>query len=397
MITSPKNLSLYIHLPWCVKKCPYCDFNSHVYKSDTQNPDLPEQDYVQALTLDLQESLNLYPDLSQRQIDSIFFGGGTPSLFSGKAIGLILNLLAKNFNFAADCEITLEANPGTVERKHFTEYKKAGVNRLSLGIQSFNPAHLKKLGRIHNNLEAQEAILIAREAGFDNINLDIMYGLIAQTLDEAMDDLNLAFSFEPEHVSWYHLTLEPNTLFYKQRPAVPEDELIHLIEVQGYENLKSKGYARYEISAYAQPNRQAKHNLNYWRFGDYLGLGAGSHSKLTANNKIMRLIKHKHPKTYLDCAIHHSSFIQERRILDKQDLPLEFMMNALRLTDGIELELFQQTTGLPLQLIEKNLIQAKSLNLLNFESLQQSSNKVMPTEKGILFLNNLVNLFSEPL
>lgn len=394
MNPSFSTLSIYVHLPWCVKKCPYCDFNSHVHQSTTNQ--LPETEYLRALTLDLQENLTLYPDLKKRPIKSIFFGGGTPSLFSGKAIDNVLTLLSQNFNFTADCEITLEANPGTVERKHFSAYHQAGVNRLSLGIQSFNPAHLKKLGRIHDGQEAEQAISIAREAGFDNINLDIMYGLVNQTVAEAIEDLNLAFSHAPEHLSWYHLTLEPNTLFYKQRPSIPEDNVIQLIEEQGYDLLKQHGYKRYEISAYAKPHRQAAHNLNYWQFGDYLGLGAGAHSKITQNNMIYRIIKHKHPKTYLDCALNQTTFIQEHRQIADEEKPIEFMMNALRLIDGVSLETFEQTTGLSVKTIEKNLNKAKALNLLQIETGSSLGN-IQPTEQGVLFLNNLVNIFSEPL
>ena len=388
-------LSLYVHLPWCVKKCPYCDFNSHVYHSlDLNKPALPEAEYIQALKLDLTESLALYPDLSHREIQSVFFGGGTPSLFSGQAIEEILTNLSKHFHFSPHCEITLEANPGTVERKHFRAYRKAGVNRLSLGIQSFNAEHLKKLGRIHDSLEAKQAISIAREAGFDNLNLDIMYGLINQSLSEALEDLSVACGHQPEHLSWYNLSLEPNTLFYKQRPPLPEDNVMHLIENQGDALLKTHGYTRYEISAYARPNHQAKHNLNYWQFGDYLGLGAGAHSKITTptHKKIHRLIKHKHPKTYLDCldcAHAQISFVQENKIVCDQDKPMEFMMNALRLVEGVDLSLFEQCTGLPLSRIEKILLKAKHLDLLD------SSEKIKPTKKGLLFLNDLVNLFSE--
>lgn len=396
MINAPNPLSLYIHLPWCVKKCPYCDFNSHVYKTEDNQNGLPEKEYIQALVLDLKESLALYPSLAQRPIHSIFFGGGTPSLFSGQAIKAILSLLANTFNFMPDCEITLEANPGTVERKHFTVYREAGVNRLSLGIQSFNAAHLKKLGRIHDSQEAQQAIGMAREAGFDNINLDIMYGLIEQTLTEALEDLTLAFSYQPEHLSWYHLTLEPNTLFYKQRPPIPGDEIIQVIEQQGYALLKTHGYHRYEISAYAQVGKPSQHNLNYWQFGDYLGLGAGAHSKITEQNLLYRMIKHKHPKTYLDCVQHHASFIQENKTIETQDKPFEFMMNALRLIEGIELRCFEETTGMRVDDIEKTLIKAQSLNLITFDALTLN-HKIKPTEKGVLFLNNLVNLFSEPL
>ena len=385
-------LSIYIHLPWCVKKCPYCDFNSHVHQSTSNQ--LPETEYLHALTLDLQENLNLYPHLKKRPIKSIFFGGGTPSLFSGQAIDTILKLLSHNFNFTADCEITLEANPGTVERKHFSAYRQAGVNRLSLGIQSFNPIHLKKLGRIHDGEEATQAIHIAREAGFENINLDIMYGLVNQTVAEAIKDLTLAFSYAPEHLSWYHLTLEPNTLFYKQRPPIPEDNLIQLIEQQGYDLLKQHGFKRYEISAYAKPHRQAAHNLNYWQFGDYLGLGAGAHSKITQDNKINRIIKHKHPKTYLDCALNQSTFIQEHKQIADEDKPIEFMMNALRLIEGVSLEAFEHSTSLSVHTIEKNLLRAKTQDLLQVDSLS-SCGKIKPTEKGLLFLNNLVNLFSE--
>lgn len=386
------DLSIYIHIPWCVKKCPYCDFNSHVYSTEqATQPNLPETDYIQALFLDLKQSLALYPDLTQRSIQSVFFGGGTPSLFSGGAIETILNHLAGLFNFKSTAEITLEANPGTVERKHFKSYRQAGINRLSLGIQSFNIAHLNKLGRIHSAQEAEHAIDIAREAGFDNINLDIMYGLIEQSLSEAIEDLTRAFSYQPEHLSWYHLTLEPNTLFYKQRPLIPEEDLIQDIENNGHRLLEEKGYKRYEISAYAQPNRVSQHNLNYWRFGDYLGIGAGAHSKISEDaHLIHRLIKHKHPKTYLACTQNHTSFIQENKLIPDQDKPLEFMMNALRLTEGIELDLFERTTGLSVELIKQNLLQAQALGLLTLEKLT-----IRPTVKGLCFLNNLVTIFSE--
>lgn len=330
-------LSLYIHFPWCVRKCPYCDFNSH------QQPEtIPEQLYIARLIEDLEAAL---PEIWGRRISSIFMGGGTPSLFSPNAIDALLNAIRARIGCAADIEITLEANPGTVDESRFQGFRAAGINRLSLGVQSFNPQHLKTLGRIHDGTAAKRAIDAAYAAGFDNINIDIMHGLPQQSLSEALDDLDLALSFKPQHLSWYQLTLEPNTVFYKTRPPLPDDELIHDMQEQGWQRLKEHGFEHYEISAFAQQARRARHNLNYWQFGDYLGLGAGAHSKITdqATQTIRRYSKRKQPKEYLDGSKDFKIQVQD---LSAKDLPFEFMLNALRLKQVIPFELYESHTFL---------------------------------------------------
>ncbi|KTD73969.1 radical SAM family heme chaperone HemW [Legionella tucsonensis] len=346
-------LSLYIHIPWCIRKCPYCDFNSH------KSPEiLPEQNYVQALIADLKADLQ---HVKSREICSIFIGGGTPSLLSAHAYDILFTELKYLLPFAQDIEITMEANPGTVEQQRFTEYRQIGINRLSLGIQSFNPEHLRTLGRIHDAQQAHRAIDSARTAGFNNLNLDIMHSLPKQSIAQGLDDLRTAIAHQPEHLSWYQLTIEPNTVFYKEKPPLPsEDEAWHL-EEKGLALLKESGFERYEISAFAKPARQAQHNLNYWLFGDYLGIGAGAHGKITTRNGILRTRKQRQPKEYLDP---DKPFLANIEMVEPQDLLFEFMLNTTRLEQVIPLELFTQTTGLPLNYLLPKLKTAEHKNLI---------------------------------
>ncbi|MCG7947587.1 MAG: radical SAM family heme chaperone HemW, partial [Candidatus Thiodiazotropha taylori] len=318
MISPP--LSLYIHIPWCVRKCPYCDFNSHAVKQG-----LPEQAYVDALLNDLSLDSKL---IDGRQLSSIFIGGGTPSLFSSTAVARLLEGIERRFAFAESMEITLEANPGAVEAGSFAGYRQAGVNRLSLGFQSLQTSMLQALGRIHSPQEARDAFAQARKAGFDNINIDLMFGLPEQTLAMAEVDLAAAIELDSEHLSYYQLTLEPNTPFHHAPPAVPDDEQLWLMQQQGMELLANAGYNHYEVSAYARQGRECRHNMNYWRFGDYLGIGAGAHAKLSlADGGVKRFWKQRHPDAYL-AADKTSDFIQGERLLAEEDLVVEFMMNA---------------------------------------------------------------------
>ncbi|MCW8417633.1 radical SAM family heme chaperone HemW [Fluoribacter dumoffii] len=329
-------LSLYIHIPWCIRKCPYCDFNSH------KSPDsLPELNYVQALIADLETDL---PYVDAREISSIFIGGGTPSLFSAHAYDRLFTELKTLLPFSQDIEITMEANPGTVEQQRFTQYREIGINRLSLGIQSFNPEHLRALGRIHDEQQAHRAIESARNAGFINLNLDIMHGLPKQSVAQGISDLQAAISHQPEHLSWYQLTIEPNTVFYKEKPPLPSEDEAWLLEEEGLALLKKSGFERYEISAFAKPGRHARHNLNYWLFGDYLGIGAGAHGKITVENRILRTRKHRQPREYLD---KNKPFLASIETVEAQDLLFEFMLNTTRLQQPISLDLFTQRTGLP--------------------------------------------------
>lgn len=370
-------LSLYIHTPWCIRKCPYCDFNSH------KSPEvLPEQEYIKALLADLQEDLERFP---ARPIQSIFIGGGTPSLLSASAYDALFNALHQLLPFATDIEITMEANPGTVEQQRFKDYRQLGINRLSLGIQSFNAQHLKALGRIHDDQQAHNAIETARKAGFDNINLDLMHGLPKQTVAEGIHDLSTALSYRPEHLSWYQLTIEPNTLFYKQQPQLPSEDDAFLIEEQGLSLLKEAGLARYEISAFAQPNKQARHNLNYWLFGDYLGIGAGAHGKYTSSLGVQRTHKHRQPKEYLNP---EKSYLAGLTTVAQDELAFEFMLNTTRLEQAIPLDLFTQTTGLALSSIMDRLVLAKQKGLIN---LNEQSWQV--TALGRRFTNDLQSLF----
>lgn len=369
-------LSLYIHIPWCVKKCPYCDFNSHAATGA-----LPEKDYVAVLM----KEIDLYLDLIDgRQLISIFFGGGTPSLFSGNAIEQILMGVQSKLGFCNDIEITLEANPGTVDQNNFKAFRAAGVNRLSIGVQSFKDNKLKALGRIHNSDAANNAIAAARSAGFDNFNLDLMYGLPEQTIEEAIFDLQTAIDHKPTHISWYQLTLEPNTLFHRYPPKLPQEDFIWEMQIAGQSLLRNAGYLQYEVSAYAQANKECRHNRNYWEFGDYLGIGAGAHSKLSlSNNEIKRFAQVKHPKDFLKI-----NKTPEATNLSEKDLIFEFMLNSLRLIEGVSYETFTQRTGLSSQAIATPIYEAQRLTLLE-------NNKVVicATEKGQRYLNDLTAIF----
>ncbi|UVL99373.1 radical SAM family heme chaperone HemW [Pseudomonas atacamensis] len=371
-------LALYIHIPWCVRKCPYCDFNSH-----TASPVLPEQAYVDALLADLDQDLHA---VYGRELTSIFFGGGTPSLFSAEALGRLLKGVEQRIPFAADIEITLEANPGTFEQEKFVAYRKLGINRLSIGIQSFQQEKLEALGRIHNGDEAVRAAGMARQAGFDNFNLDLMHGLPDQSLDDALSDLRQAIALKPTHISWYQLTLEPNTVFWNQPPVLPEDDTLWDIQEAGQALLAEHGYAQYEVSAYAQAGRPARHNLNYWSFGDFIGIGAGAHGKLShPDGRIVRTWKTRLPKDYLNPA---KSFQAGEKSLSNDEMPFEFLMNALRLTAGVESRLYPERTGLSLETLAEGRREAEQSGLLQVEP-----SRLAATERGQLFLNDLLQQF----
>ena len=403
-------LSLYIHIPWCIKKCPYCDFNSHEIRAPqstdpaVQAPGLDfaaasptikiavaggtlagldETRYIDALIADLDATL---PKVWGRRIHTIFFGGGTPSLFSAAGIDTILDAVRARLPMDADAEITMEANPGTFEAAKFKGYREAGVNRLSIGIQSFNAAHLAKLGRVHNDTEAKRAIDIA-QANFDNLNLDRMFALPAQTLAECAADVDTALSFGTNHLSIYHLTLEPNTLFHRFPPPLPDDELAADMQEMIGTRLSAAEYAHYETSAFAKPGRQSKHNLNYWRFGDYIGIGAGAHGKISYPDRITREARYKQPNAFMERAMQEDA-IQEHHTVAAAELPFEFMMNALRLTEGFAASLFSERTGLPLNVISRQLDEAEAKGLIARDHLH-----IRPTEKGRLFLNDLLQLF----
>ncbi|WP_312722249.1 radical SAM family heme chaperone HemW [Stutzerimonas kunmingensis] len=371
-------LAAYVHIPWCVRKCPYCDFNSH-----SAGPELPEDAYVAALLADLRADLEHVGD---RRLTSIFFGGGTPSLFSAKALAAIIDGLERLVGFSEDIEITLEANPGTFEQAKFRDYRQLGINRLSIGVQSFQADKLKALGRIHDGDEAIRAADMARAAGFDNFNLDLMHGLPDQSLEDALSDLRIAIAQQPTHLSWYQLTLEPNTVFWSQPPQLPEDDILWDIQEAGQTLLAEHGYRQYETSAYAQPGRQARHNLNYWTFGDFLGIGAGAHAKFShADGRILRSWKTRLPKDYLDPA---KAFRAGEKLLAADELPFEFLMNVLRLTDGVPAVLFTQRTGLPLDVLAKPRRDAEARGLLSADPA-----RLVATPRGQLFLNDLLQSF----
>ncbi len=371
-------LAAYVHIPWCVRKCPYCDFNSHAAGAS-----LPENAYVDALLEDLDADRE---QIQSRKLTSIFFGGGTPSLFSASALERILEGMRQRVGFAENIEITLEANPGTFEQAKFRDYRSLGINRLSIGVQSFQPTKLKALGRIHDGDEAIRAADMARAAGFDNFNLDLMHGLPEQSLEDALSDLRIAIAQQPTHLSWYQLTVEPNTEFWSKPPRLPEDETLWDIQEAGQALLAAHGYGQYETSAYAQPGRQARHNLNYWTFGDFLGLGAGAHGKWTApNGEIRRHWKTRLPKDYLDPA---KRFRAGDKQLAQDELPFEFLMNVLRLTDGVPSLLFTQRTGLSLDLLADGRRDAEARGLL-----EPDPQRLVATPKGQLFLNDLLQLF----
>jgi len=378
-LTSLPPLALYVHFPWCVRKCPYCDFNSHEWKGER----FPEDDYLDALRADLEQAL---PLVWGRQVHTVFIGGGTPSLLSAAGLDRMLSDVRALLPLDADAEITLEANPGTFEAAKFAQFRASGVNRLSVGIQSFNEAHLKALGRIHDAAQARHAVEVAAKT-FDNFNLDLMFALPQQTLAECQADIETALAFKPPHLSLYHLTLEPNTLFAKFPPALPDDDQSADMQDWIHERTSGAGYGRYEVSAYAQPDRQCRHNLNYWRFGDYLGIGAGAHTKLSFPNRIVRQARYKHPATFIEQA-RAGTPVQEEHEVSARDLPFEFMLNALRLVEGFPVHRFIERTGLPITTIEPALQEAERRGLIT-----RDYEKIAPTELGQRFLNDLQALF----
>ncbi len=382
-------LSLYLHFPWCVRKCPYCDFNSHTVRGDIE-----EDRYVDALIRDLDYELAVTPPASPLPpLASIFAGGGTPSLFSGRAIGRVLEAVAARLCFAPDIEITLEANPGTADAHHFREYRAAGVNRLSIGVQSLDNAQLKRLGRIHGREEAIAAYRTARTAGFDNINLDLMFALPQQTPEQALSDLRAACALAPEHLSYYQLTLEPNTEFAAHPPPLPDDEAAWAMQLGGQALLADHGYVQYEVSAYAQAGRQCRHNRNYWEFGDYLGIGAGAHGKRSGAAGIIRRARHKHPRTYLESA-GTAAAIQEERTVAQAELPFEFAMNALRLNQGFGTAEFERRTGLAVGALDAALNRARQKGLIEeVDGGEGDGGQVRASAFGRAHLNALLREF----
>ena len=372
-------LSLYVHLPWCIKKCPYCDFNSH----EMAGADLPEQRYIDALIADLEASL---PLIWGRSVHSIFIGGGTPSLFLPAAIDRLLGELRARLRLDADCEITLEANPGTFEKDRFKAFRHAGVTRLSVGVQSFNDEHLKALGRVHDSAQAIAAVQEAA-ANFETFNLDIMYALPGQTLEGLEKDMRQALALSPPHISIYHLTIEPNTYFAKFPPVIPEEDLAYAMLDRITEMTAQAGMQRYEVSAYAKPGHRCFHNLNYWQFGDYLGIGAGAHSKLSFAHRIVRQVRWREPRQYMEKALAGEAVTQEGEV-SRADLPFEYMLNALRLRDGFKLQDFAEKTGLPVSALHTGLEEAERKGLI-----ERDLTSLRPTERGFDFLNDLQSLF----
>ncbi len=374
-------LALYIHFPWCLKKCPYCDFNSHAV---TETVD--EQEYIDALINDLDAEL---PNVWGRSVQSIFMGGGTPSLFSADAINTLLNALRARLKILPDCEITMEANPGTLEASTLGQYQKAGVTRLSIGVQSLDNAMLKSLGRVHDADAAVQTIAAAKQAGFDSFNVDLMYGLPDQTVEQAQDDLQKIIDLAPPHISHYQLTIEPNTLFAVSPPVVASDDESWQMQINCQQMLAAAGYQQYEISAYAKPGFQCKHNLNYWLYGDYLGIGAGAHQKITlpAEQRVERKIKQKHPEQYKK-AIQSASHCAKVNSVPTAELAFEFMLNALRLTEGFKADNFMQHTGLPLSSVQLQIDSAVERGWII-----QSASHIYPTPEGQRFLNDLIALF----
>jgi oxygen-independent coproporphyrinogen-3 oxidase len=374
-------LALYVHIPWCLKKCPYCDFNSHERRGE-----IPEPRYVDALLADLEFAL---PSIWSRRVHSVFFGGGTPSLFAPESIDRIIAGVRARVPLAADAEITLEANPGTFERARFAGFRQAGVNRLSVGVQSFEPRLLQALGRVHDADEARAAAAAAIEI-FGNVNLDLMYALPGQTPADAKRDLDAALAFSPPHLSFYHLTIEPNTLFHRYPPALPDDETAADIEDQAASALDAAGYLHYETSAFARPGGECRHNLNYWRFGDYLGIGAGAHSKLSFPGRVARQIRHKQPLRYIE-EVERGSPLLEERTIERGEIGFEFMLNALRLTEGVPVALFSERTGFPLTIVQKALDEAEQRGLI-----ERDHQHIRPTPLGQRFLNDLQAIFLPP-
>ncbi len=374
-------LSLYIHLPWCVKKCPYCDFNSHTFSSG-----IPDLQYVNALITDLESQL---PTIWGRRIISVFIGGGTPSLFSAEAINKIMQTIRSHLNCLPNMEVTMEANPGTVEQQKFNEFFQAGVNRLSIGVQSFDDKKLQALGRIHSAREAIVAFEVARKAGFENINIDLMFGLPDQTVSDGLSDLQQAIDLAPQHISWYQLTIEPNTFFYNHPPVTPQEDDVWNLQQQGQQMLADAGYQQYEISAYAKNKQQCKHNLNYWQFGDYLALGAGAHGKISRadTGEVMRYWQLRKPQDYMQATA--TDKISGTDILTSEQLVFEFMLNALRLKQGFEITTFEQHTG-----ISADVIKLKCQQMIEKGLLEKQKNGYAATPQGYLFLNDLINHFS---
>ena len=371
-------LSLYIHWPWCVRKCPYCDFNSH----ESKGP-IPEQEYLDALRADLEQSL---PLIWGRKIHTVFIGGGTPSLMSAAGLDRLLSDLRTLLPLEINAEITMEANPGTFEAEKFKAYRASGINRLSIGIQSFNGRHLQALGRIHDENEARRAVEIA-QANFDNFNLDLMYALPGQTLEEARRDIETALAFAPPHLSLYHLTMEPNTVFAKYPPQLPSDDESADIQDMILETMAGAGYEHYEVSAYAKPGHRARHNLNYWTFGDYLGIGAGAHSKLSFPHRVLRQARYKQPASFIEAA-QKGNAVHEEREIARGEMGFEFMLNLLRLTEGFDPNLFGERTGMSITAIEKALNEAEAKGLI-----YRDFKLIRPTELGQRFLNDLQEMF----
>lgn len=373
------SLGLYVHIPWCVRKCPYCDFNSH------EQPDagIPESQYVERLCGDLREEL---ARAGNRQIRTVFFGGGTPSLFQPASFERLMEALAASGRLAADAEITMEANPGTAEAGRFAGYRKAGINRLSLGVQSFNDAALSGLGRIHDGAQASAAFTMARAAGFDNINIDLMFGLPGQNREQALADLEVGIDLKPEHFSWYQLTIEPNTVFWHRPPVLPEDSAIDAMQEAGLALLQRADYRRYEISAFALANNQCRHNINYWVFGDYLGIGAGAHGKLTDpdSDRILRTRKTRQPKHYLS-----ADWLTAAEEVDRNVRPLEFLMNALRLRTGFTAVQFESHTGIAFGAIEEKII-----CLVDQRLLEMNGKRMSATARGYRLLDSVLGEFS---
>lgn len=375
-------LSLYVHLPWCIKKCPYCDFNSHEWRGPEDARSVQDA-YIEALFADLEASL---PLIWGRTVHTVFFGGGTPSLFSPEAIDRLVSGLRARLRLSADCEITLEANPGTFEKDRFRAFRQAGITRLSIGVQSFHDVHLKALGRVHDRSQALAAVTEAAQV-FDTFNLDLMYALPGQTLAQLTEDVKTALSFAPPHLSIYHLTIEPNTLFAKHPPALPEDDEAFAMMDRITERTAAAGLGRYEVSAYAKAGHACAHNLNYWQFGDYLGIGAGAHSKLSFAHRIVRQVRFREPQLYMKQAMAGEPVTQSDEV-SRADLPFEFMLNALRLKEGFALQDYMERTGLALTSIQKGLKEAERLGLIG-----RDWTRVWPTEKGFDFLSDLQALF----
>lgn len=380
----PPPLSLYLHIPWCVQKCPYCDFNSHAQKGE-----IPQQQYIDALLDDLDQDISHFQlQNDRRRLHSIFIGGGTPSLIAPEEIGRLLNGIEQRIPFAADIEITMEANPGTIEAERFAEYRRQGVTRISIGVQSFEQEKLTRLGRIHGRNEAINAARLAHTIGLTSFNLDLMHGLPDQTPEQALADLDQAIELAPPHLSWYQLTIEPNTLFYSRPPKLPDDDALWQIFELGQQKLSQAGYQQYEISGYSKPGYQCQHNLNYWRFGDYLGIGCGAHGKLSfADGRIIRTTKVKHPRGYLNLL---KPYRDSETEVAQEDRPFEFFINRLRLIEPCPKQEFTERTGLDLAVIQPTIDEALAQGYLT-----ENETQWQVTEKGRLFLNDLLELFME--